>query len=202
MLASITLGAQQAPVFSINHISPSISGEHWSGRYSGKYELSCPENTAYDEVHIPSRDKHLEIFQEGIFYDYASMLSTLDSSFTGDTWYSKLERIRANESNTAIVNTKGTHGSLSILTTDIDVLVLGLYDPQLRTSHLLLSTVKDIEYKIRQLFPLRFYFYRFPVLSNNSLFIPTQSICSHWFRYCKSNDYLFAFNALEQKLFR
>lgn len=206
MFGALTLGAQQAPAFTVAFLGSTLSGEHCAGRYNGRYELGVSASLR-TEVAIPSRDKHIDVWSEGssVARDFFTrQLAQLDSQYPGATWRTKLLEVQAgaDPDHVIVLNTTSTHSTFSLIAGTRPLYVLGVYDPNLKTSHLVWSSI-PIERQLRQHFPLSFYYYRFPVLVGGVVFIPTQVVCSHWYRYCKSsNDLLFAFNALEVKLFR
>jgi hypothetical protein len=204
----LTLDALQAPIFSLEQFGdpdlPLRSGAHFSGRYRGRYSI---RSSIYEqELPIPSRDKHLTLYsnQEESLPRYAELFGSLDSSYPGDTWLQKLAKVRTYSSpdNYLVVNTEGTHGHFSILANDCPLELIGVHDPQLKTTHLLLADGADAANYVRSVYPLRFFLYRFPPIVNRVVFLQTQTVSSHWWRYIKGGDLLFAFNALEMKLFR
>lgn len=204
---TLTLDALQAPIFSLEQFGNQElalrTGAHFSGRYRGRYAIRSDGPEA--ELPIPSRDKHLTLYsnQDSMLSYYASVFGSLDSMYPGDTWLQKLDRVRSDEpGHYAVVNTEGTHGHFSILSSDYPLELLGVHDPQLKTTHLMLTDSNTAANYVRSVYPLRFFLYRFPPIVNRAVFIQTQTVSSHWWRYIKGDDLLFAFNALEMKLFR
>lgn len=205
MFGSLTLSAQQSPNFSVACLGEIKQGEHCSGRYSGKYELGV-EDANYAEVSIPSRDKHTDIWamgSTGALSVFADKLATLDSNCVALTWRQKLADVQRtlDPAHAFVLDTTSTHSTFALVAGDIEMHLVGVHDPVLKTSHLVWST-QPVDRLLRQQYPLRLLYYRFPVISNSVVFIPTQIVCAHWWRYCKHSELLFAFNALEAKLFR
>jgi len=212
MYGSLVLCAQQAPSFSLAPVCPNlVRGDHYIGRYIGGYELDV-EGLNHQEVSIPSRDKHLDLYLSSSADDsiksleahYPNRLATLDSEYVGESWLSKLERIRRREGvpHALLVASTSKHGSFSLISHGDPIYVWGVVDPQLDSLHLVWSTDADLIHKLRAAFPLQLYFYRFPVVQDRAVFIPVQIACANMYQYCKNNNTLFAFNALELKIFR
>ena len=205
MLGSVLLGSAHAPNFSLSRMAQVESGSHSSGRYCGDFEYAIPGDYHHSPMFIPSRDKHIELFcssKQALDY-YLDVFNTIDSNYPGLSWQAKLEQIRYHEPHVLLLSTHGTHGTFSILTTDVPITFVGVYHPRLKSFHLVWSTTEDdLVSVLRQQYQLEYVFFRFPTVVNNSVFLPIQPLSAHWWRYNKNNDPLFAMNVMESKIFK
>lgn len=213
---SLTVGAQHSSVLVPPGSEGALhldSGHHCSGRYTGVWSLSATDGPT--RAHIPHRDKYLDLYWSDYTQPYSEYLQhrleVLDGQYEGLTQLQKYREVlsdyhaqyQLHPDSSLVINTVSTHSAWSILNSGLTPMVmLGAYDPQLKSSHLVWSTEPDLEDQIRGAYPLKYLLYRFPPVVNRAIFIPTQAICAHWWRYTKTSDPLFAFNALELKLFR
>ena len=215
----VTIGAVHSSPFSLPPEGKLVEGNHCIGRYTGSWALQFDEASVETrQILLPHRDKQVTALWDSDSLpqvDYlTSRLETLDAAYEGETQlfkYNELLRdLVASWGPTTspvagVLNTVSTHSSFSLLSVSQPMDLVGVFDPQLGSAYLAWSTCPpgfDLAASIRRTYPLKYLFYRFPKVCNRAIFIPTQAICAHWWKYMKGENPLFAFNALELKLFK
>lgn len=197
------LGSVQAssnlPLF-----SKACSGSHVGSKSRGIWVV----DSSFDSqiVNLPARDKQVQLWSNTGIFEFANLISSLDSSYLGLSYKEKLNGVRSNlttEFQGTVNNiNSSTHGSLALLCNLNPIYLYGLHDTQLDSSYLMWSTNQDFVYSLMEAQPLRYLLYRFPVLENNAIFIQSEAICSKWWGWLKTHkSHLHAFNALEKRLF-
>ena len=186
LFGTLTLSANQAPQFALPLGGiPTARGHHVSGRYSGSWETA--ENAYNKFLYLPHRDKEISIDWSndagtwaGHDYDMASVfkdLSELDAQYEGLTQLEKYRRLLDAHKDLCcamVLNTRSAHGSFALLSFGSRTLnVIGVYDPQLGASHLVWSAEETspdaLVRRCREVYPLRFLFYRFPVVLGDAV---------------------------------
>lgn len=181
-----------------------MKGNHVGSRNRGQWLLDY--DLTEHSLHIPSRDKRLHLLSNvdnGAFY---TSMETLDSSYGDVNYRAKLQTIQSKLDGAfvGVVNnvSTSTHGSLAIITNETRLHFYGLHDTQLETSYLMWTTDDSLLNKVLDDTPLRYLLYRMPSVCWTSVFLPGEVICSRWWRLLKNHSsHLYAYNALERKLF-
>ena len=217
--ASLTIGAQHSSVLVPPGEGDLSSGHHCTGRYTGVWSLLRHSPMAEGDLtraHLPHRDKYLDLHWSEDTNDRTrdylqGRIEGLDGQYEGMTQLQKYREMSQDFTSdyelhcgcSLVINTVSTHSAWALLNFGgAPMVLLGAYDPQLKAAYLVWSMGNDLEERLRDAYPLKYLLYRFPLVANRAVFIPTQAICAHWWRYTKTADPLFAFNALELKLFR
>lgn len=195
MLGSLVLqsigNAEVLPIFKDYE-----TGSHTPGRNNGVwfYEKQYPEK----DVYLPQRDKQVTVISN-VDTDWEHVLVNWEAKDLKMTQADKLKVLQPSVKGTATMNTKGQHGSWSIVHNSS----APLYLTGVRTtkSVQLVWSSEDIVPKLRRMNPEAYIFYRFPNIASH-VFLNTQAICSKWWRWSNSKDtnILKLFNALEVKL--
>ena len=159
-----------------------------------------------ETINIPTRDKQVQLFFNDDGGKFNTGMTLIDSSADLPNYRAKLMRLQNTLSDSflgAINNiSTSTHGSLALVTNQIPIYVYGLYDTQLGGSYLVWADSPQVVTDILCVQPLRYLIYRFPLLESSVLFLPSEAICSKWWRWFKTHrSVLHAFNALERRLF-
>ncbi len=190
-----TLGSPAAapPLPTFNHeCSGNLIGARSRGQWCLETDMLKP-----GPLQIPSRDKTVHVWGS---QEFADSIRNIDSELPGHAYADKL-RVLTRGSGLIVNSTRDTHGSLALVILE-PLYVYGLYDVRLQAAFLMWSTDPDRFREILNSDPLRFSLYRFPVTTSNHLFIQGEAICSKWSRWLrKSNSTLYAFNALEHRLY-
>lgn len=193
-----------------------LEGVYPDGRSSGRWlELyACSTK----ELLMPSRNKNLlvrcssELQLNSLLHD----LSTLDSDLIGQIQLYKLNKLIESYADkpdfVSVVNISSSENSTSsnigfyLLSNGIPIYVCIVYDLHEHSARLTWCT-EDIKPILRKLDLTRYAFYMMPTLLNASLFIPTQFVCSRWYKFGKhlgktKNASVTMCNALEVMLYK
>lgn len=219
IVGSLAIGAAHASNFHLPlGLGTQTQGSHCVGRYTGLWSIAQNDKVEKRTLFLPHRDKELDVHYLGSnpFALEALMagLESLDASYEGETQLYKYNqlllslRTRFPEEDdlfSVTLNTASNHSSLSFLSQGEPIELIGVLDPQLESAYLVWGSGLEgtnLVTLTRQAYPLKYLVYRFPTILNRSVFVPTQAICAHWWKYMKGENPLFAFNALELKLFK
>ena len=180
------------------------AGNHIGSRNRGQWVIDSM--LPNQSLNIPSRDKTISLLSSTDHVSFQTHMATIDSEYGDSNYRSKLQKMQSSfrEDFIGLVNnvSTSTHGSLAIITNALPIHFWGLHDPQLETSYLLWSTAEDFANRVLEVVPLRYLLYRMPSLEHSALFLPGEVICARWWRLLKNHSsHLYAYNALERKLF-
>ena len=189
------LGGSNNPPFQAE-----LSGNHLGSRDRGHWGITSDlESTT---LNIPSRDKQVQVWypdtDSGVFL---YLMSNLDSSHENKTYREKLDRVAdaLQKDFIGFINNINvdTHGSLALVSNQ-DLHLYGIQDSSNQACYLVWSDELEFIQDILNKSPLKYLIYRFPMTSR--FFLPSEAICSKWFRWLKNNSVLHAFNALERRI--
>jgi hypothetical protein len=199
----LALGGAQLPA-PLPCFEASVKGNHIGSRNRGHWVF----DTYFQKtvLNIPSRDKQVESFTSTDCSLFSERLSGLDSENEHLTYKGKLNLILPELSPNfiGIVNniSTSTHGSLALVCRDAGLHFYGLFDTELDYTYLMWTSEAGFLAEVLESKPLRYLVYRMPILTNNSVFLPGEIICSKWWRLTKNHSQvLYALNALERRLF-
>jgi hypothetical protein len=203
--------------------SKPLHGSHTESRHKGLFStLVTGDHYAEATVALPQRNKYMQItvvrddldLSPAIAADLLrTKLSDLDSRFEGSRQLFKLsqlmDEIAVNPGcmgYAAVVNNTSEHATFSLLSSYVTIYLYGVYDTVNSSVRLVWTTDETFIEQVRRADPVRYVFYRFPVVYTRPLFIYTQSICSKWYQWTKVftgvDGLVKAFNALEIFLFK
>jgi hypothetical protein len=197
------LGGPQLPR-DLPLFAKTYKGNHVGNRNRGQWVVDS--GLFKQTLNIPSRGKSIELLSSTDHELFAASMATLDSEYGDVNYRSKLQHIQNQFSADFIgmVNniSTSTHGSLAIICNDLPVHFWGLYATEIESAYLLWSTSVDKCSLLLEHSPLHYLQYRMPTLHRNALFLPGEVICARWWRLLKNHSsHLYAYNALERKLF-
>lgn len=187
-------------------------GRHVVGKYNGGYREFFDGTPL--EVMVPQRYKRLSILATAGYGPLlADALSTLDSQLEGSPQRDKLAHLRAQVPGdwTASVNVmnagadgQATSGAFFVLNNGLPMYTALVFDSNGGSAQIVWATF-DFKASLRQAGALNYSFYSMP--DRGSLFIPSHSICSKWWRNARAFDgqaynQVKAANALELMLFK
>ncbi|QRE00078.1 hypothetical protein [Burkholderia phage BCSR5] len=189
------------------------SGAHFQSRFTGFwYTYSTYEA---EVMSLPQRDKLLRIdymTEEPLYKSLSQKLSQIDSQYEGSRHLNKLHRLQEEldaedcTNYAVMINNASSHGYFAFLSRQIPIYLYGMVSTVNGSVQLLWSTEDDVVDRVRSLHPLRYVFFRFPPIIDRPVFLPTQAVCSHWWRWTSSFQselsMLRAFNALDVRLFK
>lgn len=190
---------RELPLFAGNY-----TGNHVGSRNRGQWVIDCALHK--QDLRIPARDKTVSLLSSTAHAEFSNSMSNLDSSYGDSNYKGKLQAIQQElpQDFVGMVNNQSTstHGSLAVITNDIAINFWGLHDTQLDSSYLVWSNDAGFASRVLEHSPLRYLLYRMPALTHGSLFLPGEVICARWWRLLKNHSsHLYAYNALERKLF-
>lgn len=169
-------------------------GTHLAGVGAGGW-TTWTHNTFSDDILIPARNKEQRFTttNEESKIPLATTLSSLDSQAAGAQYLHKLyllmvETALLTPKETAYacaVNNTGGKGTFSLLSNGVPINLYLVFDSEVDSIQLVWSTL-DLETHIRNAYGIRYFFYRFPVIIDRPIFIHTQTICAHWWRWSRS----------------
>lgn len=174
------------------------SGNHLGSRDRGQWCIDTILRRS--TLNIPARDKLVQVWanDEG---DFARSVSTIDSWLDYAPYKMKLNRLREQlpEDFLGVINNfnTDTHGSLALVSNQ-GLNLYGLLDTDSQSCYLVWSTDPLFIGRVLEATPLRFLLYRMPM--TNVVFIPSEALCSKWWRWLKTSTSLQAFNALERRI--
>lgn len=189
-----------------------VEGRHVIGKYNGSYREFFDGSPL--EVMVPQRYKRLSILAtQGYGPDLAEALSKLDSQLEGSPQRDKLaylmEQIPGEWAASVNVMNAGadgqaTSGAFFVLNKGTPMHTALVFDSNGGSVQLVWATF-DFKASLRRAGALNYSFYSMP--DRGSLFIPSHSICSKWWRNAKAFDgqaynQVKAANAIEQMLFK
>ncbi len=181
--------------------TPAVQGNHTQSPSRGHHALFDLHGWTHSEIHIPARDKKVDLWMTRPAPDFEERLKTLDSQYKGQTYTVKLANVIAPEQpdlQVVVLNTNiASHGSLAICDLTRTLMFFGIRDTHTQTAYLFWGA----EFNVRALLisnPLRYEIYRFPHIP--VVFIASETLCAKWWRWTKNNSLLRAFNALEMRL--
>lgn len=193
---------------------PTGSGNHIPQRTRGLWHTLNIGATNF-EVAIPHRDAYLVVDYIGassaLLEPLRKGLQAADSNDIGARYQFKINQIvndlSCDEPFAASINNTATHGTMNLASRGIPIYLLGMYDLKDNSVQLIWSTHVGMEQRIRNKFPLRYVFYRFPTIQDYSVSIITQAVCHGWWKWARlfsdvSSGVLTAFNALEMNIFK
>jgi hypothetical protein len=215
----VVLGGAQPPIalplsYSDDEHSTLFEG-HIGARTRGKW-LVTSSLTSHC-LNIPSRDKQVQLLYKAAVSEakrdaqFVASMETIDSEHSGLNYRAKLNEVlkslkatsQPDEFVGAVLNlSSSTHASIALLSYDVPIYVYGLYDQELESAYVVWSTDPEQVPSILASMPLRFLLYRFPLLTNNCMFLQIETLCAKWWRWNKNHQStLQAFNALEWRLY-
>ncbi len=180
---------------------PDLIGNHTLSTTRGHHAIFDIKDWSHTEIHIPSRDKKVDLWAASEVEPFSERIKTLDSQFKGQTYATKLGHIIGDlrpDFQAVLVNTNtSSHGNLAILDLTRTISFFGIYDTHYEASYLFWGNEGDVR-ALFQSSPLRYQLYRFPRIP--VVFIASETLCAKWWRWTKNNSLLRAFNALEMRL--
>jgi hypothetical protein len=174
------------------------------GPKRGRWRMDTDLKTSV--LSIPSRDKQVQLFYSTDPGTFAGLMSTIDSS-EGQSYKAKLRTVLGELSSdfVGVVNniSTTTHRSLAILTRSEPIYFYGLFDLRQKGAYLAFASDPIDIQPLYDSDPGRYLLYRFPVLTDDAVFIPQERICALWWTWIRRSDFsaLQPFNALERRLF-
>lgn len=197
MLGSLVIQSQgtpcKLPIFS----EAAQTGSHTPGRFNGTWFWE--PDTEPDTVYLPSRDKECLVY--GAADCWSERLRELDT--LPGPHYDKLKHLVGGMAEKGIVciNTKGVHGSWTLLNPS----GAPLYVAGIKTSFDTQLVWADWDFipRLRSYDINKYLVYRFGDVGTH-LFINSQTLCSKWWTWSKASNshYLKSFNALEVVLLK
>ena len=192
-------------------IKPVVDGFHLEGRLNGSWWLDYNIQNA-TEVLIPARQHRLSIISSSkdMLDSLSQKFSILDTTALGSRHLHKLyllmQELGNSKDYSCVVNNKGSKGTFAILSSGVPINMFLMFDTVSRSVQLVWST-KDLVNEIRETYGIRFYFYHFPTIINRPIFIHTQTLCAHWWRWSKGFGFsksaeLLTCNAAELYLYK
>lgn len=175
-----------------------ISGNHIGSRDRGQWCIDT--ELRLSTLNIPSRDKQVQVWANDNG-EFERDIGVVDSWLDDAPYRLKLSRIRERLPDDFVgavnnVNTD-THGSLALVSNQ-GFHLYGLLDTQSQSCYMVWTLDPSFIGRVLNSSPLRFLLYRLPVA--NVVFIPSEALCSKWWRWLKTSTSLQAFNALERRI--
>jgi len=175
------------------------------GPNRGRWGLNAPE-LREQILSIPSRDKQVQLLYNNSLAVFSAGLAKIDSENAGGRYRDKLKALLPSMDLdfAGVVNNKtnSSHKSLAIIvSSDVELYLTGLFDTRMGCGYLVWADDPVVVSDVLAREPLRYYLYRFPVVSYDVLFFPIETLCSQWHRWIRGGNLLQAFNALERRLF-
>lgn len=192
ILGSLTLYSDRAvPELS----APSLlglqrrEGQHVNGRYNGSYREYFDVQPI--EVLVPQRYKHMTVLaSDNVRQDLSEALSTLDSKYQNSRQVFKLQKLMdqmggswhsvVNVSNTG-ANGEAVSGAFYLMASNQPIHVALMFDSLSGSVQLVWSTF-DLKQALREQGILNYSFIAFSTLRDRPLFVPSQALCSKWWR--------------------
>lgn len=190
------------------------TGHHVAGRFNGSYREYF--DTEPVEVMIPQRYKSMSVLTtDNVREELSEQLAKLDTQYEGARQLYKLQRLmdRMPDDWHASVNVcnsgaDGTaqSGAFYVMSAGDPMFITLVFDSATGSVQLVWSTF-DIKTRLRQSNALNYSFFMLPSRRRAPLFIPSQSLCSKWWRLTKTfEDHRWALiktcNAIEMMLYK
>jgi hypothetical protein len=187
-------------------------GRHVAGKYNGGYREFFDVSPL--EVMVPQRYKRLSILASpGYGPELAEALSTLDSQLEGRQQRDKLALLMTQVpgdwvASVNVVNAgadgQATSGAFFVLNSGLPMYIALVFDSNGGSVQLVWASF-DFKASLRNSGALNYSFY--PMPDRGSLFIPSHSVCSKWWRNTRAfsgqpYNQVKAANAIEQMLFK
>lgn len=188
-------------------------GRHVAGKYNGVYREFF--DTTPLEVMVPQRYKRLSILltPDALGSELADALSKLDTQLEGQPQRDKLAHLLTQipgefAASVNVMNAgadgQATSGAFFVLNKGQPMHTALVFDSNGGSAQIVWATF-DFKASLRRAGALNYSFY--PLPDRGSLFIPSHSICSKWWRNARAFDgqaynQVKAANAIEQMLFK
>jgi hypothetical protein len=170
-------------------------GQHVNSRHNGSYREYFDVEPI--EVLVPQRYKRMTVLAtDNVRHDLSDALSTLDSQHEGSRQLYKLSSLMkglggswhsvVNVTNTG-ANGEALSGAFYLLASGEPIHVSLVFDSISGSVQLVWSTF-DFKSQLREQGARNYSFISFPTLRNRPLFVPSQALCSKWWRMLQSFD--------------
>lgn len=170
-------------------------GQHVNSRHNGSYHEFY--NVEPIEVLVPQRYKRMTVLAtDNVRHDLSDALSTLDAQHEDARQIHKLSLLMKSLGGSwhSVVNVANTgaggealSGAFYLLASNQPIYVSMMFDSITGSVQLVWSTF-DLKTELRQVGLLNYSFVSFPTLRNRPLFVPSQALCSKWWRMLQSFD--------------
>ena len=189
-------------------------GQHVNSRHNGSFREYFDVEPV--EVLVPQRYKRMSVLaSDNVREDLSAALSTLDSKYQSSRQLFKLQKMMeqlggnwhsvVNVSNTG-ADGEATSGAFYLLASGQPLHVALVFDSNSGSVQLVWSTF-DLKAQMREQGGLNYSFISFPTLHDRPLFVPSQALCSKWWRMLQSFEShrystVKAANAIEVMLYK
>jgi hypothetical protein len=216
ILGSLVLHSERASELPFSETEDLVcrTGQHVNSRFNGSYiEYYDVEPL---EILVPQRYKRMTVLAtDNVKHDLATALSVLDSQHDGERQLYKLQKLMTTLTGSwhAVVNVSntGSHGealsgAFYLLASNQPLHVALVFNSRSGSVQLVWATF-DIRKSLNSRRELDYSVIPLPTLYDRPLFIPSQALCSKWWRMHNSFDgqrygVVKAANALEAMLYK
>lgn len=216
IIGSLVLHSEQTPELPLSELAGLTCrvGQHVNSRFNGSYR------EYYDveplEILVPQRYKRMTVLAtDNVKHDLAASLSVLDSQYDGERQLYKLQKLMSTLTGSwhAVVNVSNTgaagealSGAFYLLASNQPLHVALIFNSRSGSVQLVWATF-DVRHALRSRRDLDYSVIALPTLYDRPLFVPSQALCSKWWRMHNSFDgqrygIVKAANALEAMLYK